>query len=46
MLTEVTDYHDMQSRDPIDRPPSIEVGIGRSILSNRISHFLNIKGPR
>jgi len=40
------DYHDMQSRNPEDRPPSIEVGIGRAILSNRISHFLNIKGPR
>ncbi|ERF75982.1 hypothetical protein EPUS_01348 [Endocarpon pusillum Z07020] len=39
------DYHDMQGRDPEDRPPSIEVGIGRAILSNRISHFLNIKGP-
>ena len=35
----------MQARDPDDRAPSITVGVGRAILSNRISHFLNIKGP-
>lgn len=40
------DYADMQARDPEDRAQSITVGIGRAILSNRISHFLNIKGPR
>ena len=40
------DYADMQARDPDDRAPSITVGVGRAILSNRISHFLNIKGPR
>ncbi|KAL8912790.1 MAG: hypothetical protein Q9171_002248 [Xanthocarpia ochracea] len=39
------DYADMQARDPDDRAPSITVGVGRAILSNRISHFLNIKGP-
>ncbi|KAH6662359.1 hypothetical protein B0J14DRAFT_288058 [Halenospora varia] len=39
------DYGDMQNRDPEDRPPTITVGAGRAILSNRISHFLNIKGP-
>lgn len=31
-------------RDPEDRPPGITIGAGRAILSNRISHFLNIKG--
>jgi acyl transferase domain-containing protein len=36
----------MAARDPEDRPPTITVGAGRAILSNRISHFLNIKGPR
>ncbi|TGO56821.1 hypothetical protein BOTNAR_0215g00160 [Botryotinia narcissicola] len=40
-----SDYHDIQNRDPEDRPPNIEVGVGRAILSNRISHYLNIKGP-
>lgn len=47
-LTLVTclDYADMQSRDPEDRPANITVGAGRAILANRLSHFLNIKGPR
>jgi acyl transferase domain-containing protein len=40
------DFADMAARDPEDRAESITIGIGRSILSNRISHFLNIKGPR
>lgn len=40
------DYSDMHARDPEDRPPSVTVGVGRAILSNRLSHFLNIKGPR
>ena len=37
------DYADMQSRDPDDRVPGVTVGVGRAILSNRLSHFLNIK---
>ncbi|KAL3424012.1 beta-ketoacyl synthase domain-containing protein [Phlyctema vagabunda] len=41
----VVDYADMQARDPEDRAPSVTIGVGRAILSNRISHFLNIKGP-
>lgn len=45
-LTVHLDYADMAARDPEDRPPTITVGAGRAILSNRISHFLNIKGPR
>lgn len=39
------DYGDMQLRDPDDRPANITVGVGRAILANRLSHFLNIKGP-
>ncbi|RDW89666.1 putative polyketide synthase [Coleophoma cylindrospora] len=39
------DYADMHARDPEDRPPSVTIGVGRAILSNRISHFLNIRGP-
>ncbi|GME49580.1 hypothetical protein BP5796_01704 [Neofusicoccum parvum] len=39
------DYGDMQARDPIDKPAGFPVGVGRAILSNRVSHFLNIKGP-
>lgn len=39
----VVDYADMQSRDPDDRVPGVTVGVGRAILSNRLSHFLNIK---
>ncbi|WYZ35337.1 hypothetical protein EsH8_I_001613 [Colletotrichum jinshuiense] len=38
------DYHDIQNRSPEQRVPGMTVGIGRAILSNRISHFLNIKG--
>ncbi|EOD48494.1 putative polyketide synthase protein [Neofusicoccum parvum UCRNP2] len=40
-----SDYAWMHARDPQNRPPSCAIGVGRSILSNRISHFLNIKGP-
>ncbi|KAI0383025.1 hypothetical protein F5Y04DRAFT_270134 [Hypomontagnella monticulosa] len=39
------DYADMQNRDPEDRPPNNALGVGRAILANRLSHFLNIKGP-
>lgn len=42
----LSDYADIQARDPDDRAPSVTVGIGRAILANRISHFLNLKGPR
>ena len=40
------DYESMQARDPEDRPASATIGVARAILSNRISHFLNIRGPR
>ncbi|RFU25348.1 hypothetical protein B7463_g10989, partial [Scytalidium lignicola] len=39
------DYEAIQARDPEDRPDSATIGVARSILSNRISHFLNIRGP-
>ncbi|PYH83208.1 reducing type I polyketide synthase [Aspergillus uvarum CBS 121591] len=32
-------------RDPENRPESATIGVAWSILSNRISHFLNIHGP-
>ncbi|KAI9714685.1 MAG: Type I Iterative PKS [Chrysothrix sp. TS-e1954] len=40
-----SDYGDMQNRDPEDRPVNYIVGIGRSILANRLSHFFNLRGP-
>ncbi|KAJ5809731.1 polyketide synthase [Penicillium pulvis] len=40
-----SDYGDMQARDPENRAPATVVGVGRAMLSNRLSHFLNIKGP-
>lgn len=39
------DYADMQNRDPEDRPANNSLGVGRAIMANRLSHFLNIKGP-
>ncbi|KAK3292170.1 uncharacterized protein B0H64DRAFT_466731 [Chaetomium fimeti] len=35
----------MQNRDPEDRPANNALGVGRAILANRLSHFLNIRGP-
>ncbi|KAI1191972.1 hypothetical protein F5B17DRAFT_425999 [Nemania serpens] len=40
-----SDYGDMQNRDPEDRPANNAIGVGRAIMANRISYFLNIKGP-
>ncbi|KAK6063593.1 beta-ketoacyl synthase domain-containing protein [Seiridium cupressi] len=40
-----SDYGDMGARDPEDRAPGHGLGIARTILANRISHFLNIHGP-
>ncbi|KAI9687315.1 MAG: Type I Iterative PKS [Bathelium mastoideum] len=39
------DYGDAQNRDPEERVSAYAVGVGRAMLSNRISHFLDIKGP-
>ncbi|GKZ37768.1 type I Iterative Polyketide synthase (PKS) [Aspergillus brasiliensis] len=41
----LSDYDYIQARDPDNRPNFILTGIGRAILSNRISHVLNLKGP-
>ena len=41
-----SDYGDIQARDPENRASSTVIGVGRAMLSNRLSHFLNIKGPR
>jgi len=35
----------MQNRDAEDRPANCLIGTGRAVLANRISYFLNIKGP-
>ncbi|KAI1381948.1 putative polyketide synthase [Hypoxylon crocopeplum] len=40
-----SDYGDIQARDPENRASATVVGVGRAMLSNRLSHFLNIKGP-
>ncbi|PWY61907.1 polyketide synthase [Aspergillus eucalypticola CBS 122712] len=41
----LSDYDYIHARDPDNRPNFILTGIGRAILSNRISHVLNLKGP-
>ncbi|KAI1747185.1 reducing type I polyketide synthase [Xylaria castorea] len=39
------DYYDMDLKDVEDRTDSPTIGSSRSLMSNRISHFLNINGP-
>ncbi|KAK8081384.1 hypothetical protein PG996_000165 [Apiospora saccharicola] len=39
------DYYDMTCRDPEDRTESPTMGSNRALLSNRISHFLDVQGP-
>ncbi|PYI09750.1 ketoacyl-synt-domain-containing protein [Aspergillus sclerotiicarbonarius CBS 121057] len=39
------DYWDLFARDPDSRPPNVGLGAAATMLSNRVSHFLNIKGP-
>lgn len=41
----IIDYGDMQNRDAEDRPPNCAVDVDRIIMANRLSYFLNIKGP-
>ncbi|KAF2231041.1 PKSKA1 [Viridothelium virens] len=43
--TNFIDYGAIQNRDPEDRADSITIGLASSILSNRVSHFLNVGGP-
>ncbi|ROV86996.1 hypothetical protein VMCG_10817 [Cytospora schulzeri] len=45
VLTRLADYYDMTCRDPEDRTESPTMGSNRALLSNRISHFLNVHGP-
>ncbi|KAJ8131370.1 hypothetical protein O1611_g2254 [Lasiodiplodia mahajangana] len=40
-----TDYGDIQNRDPLDRAANHVIGNGRASMANRLSFFLNIKGP-
>jgi acyl transferase domain-containing protein len=42
----LTDYADIQTRDPEDHIPSVTIGVGRALLSNRVRHFFNITSPR
>ena len=39
------DYFDIQLRDPETLPTYNATGTARSIISNRISYFFNLKGP-
>ncbi|KAI1145653.1 reducing type I polyketide synthase [Nemania diffusa] len=39
------DYYDMDLKDVEDRTDSPTLGSSRSLMSNRISHFLNVHGP-
>lgn len=41
-----TDYWIMQARDPEYWNRYNATGMGTTILANRISHILNLKGPR
>ncbi|PNH30126.1 hypothetical protein VD0004_g1108 [Verticillium dahliae] len=39
------EYESGTTRDPEDQIPGRSTGCGRSILANRVSHFLDITGP-
>ena len=39
------DYHDTQLRDPDVIPATTFTGNGTAMMSNRISHFFNLRGP-
>lgn len=45
VASSTSNYRDIHARDPEDRPANATVGLVPAILSNRISHFLNLKGP-
>jgi len=40
-----SDFNDIQMRDPEMLPTYTATGLARSILSNRISYFFDLKGP-
>ncbi|PTB52928.1 hypothetical protein M431DRAFT_18390 [Trichoderma harzianum CBS 226.95] len=39
------DYHEIQNKDAEILPPSSLFGTGTAMLSNRISHFFDLRGP-
>ncbi|KAK2756655.1 polyketide synthase [Arachnomyces sp. PD_36] len=39
------DYHDSLSRNPDELPRYLLTGTGTAMLSNRISHFFDLRGP-
>jgi len=39
------DHNDMLNRDTSDYPPYVAAGNARSIISNRVSHFFDWRGP-
>lgn len=39
------DYNEIQMRDPDSLPTYAATGLARSMLSNRISYFFDLKGP-
>ncbi|KAL5382066.1 hypothetical protein DPSP01_006743 [Paraphaeosphaeria sporulosa] len=43
--TNFIDYGAIQARDPENRAESVMIGLAPALLSNRISHFLNVNGP-
>ncbi|RBQ99134.1 hypothetical protein VDGD_07270 [Verticillium dahliae] len=44
-VDECAEYESGTTRDPEDQIPGRSTGCGRSILANRVSHFLDITGP-
>ena len=46
LIGEFPEYEGVAIRDPEDSIPGSSTGNSRSSLSNRVSHFLDIRGPR
>lgn len=40
-----SDYEELQKRDPETTPKYLSVGIGKAMLSNRISWCFDLRGP-
>lgn len=45
-MLSLPDFGDVQAREPEAQVKDVSIGTARCMLSNRISHFLNIKGVR